>query len=167
MVLGIPVTPHRLSLDLALGMTVMADSDSILDCQRHAESSLCSRSMQWELLSLFRHFQALYHTLTLPRASTLLVLHCVELLLFLWACSFLLANWLCGGCGEGWGSGREDRDKKAVRPLQHPLSVAGTLNHKGPSSLQLAFPVWVINIRLEPGGGRWGARPTYCRKIAN
>ena len=42
---GIPVIPHYLSLGIVLDITVMADSDSILDCQRHPESLLCSCSM--------------------------------------------------------------------------------------------------------------------------
>ena len=42
---GIPITPHCLSLDIALGATVMADTDSILDCPRCTKSSLCSCSV--------------------------------------------------------------------------------------------------------------------------
>lgn len=37
---GVPVTPHYLSLDVALAITVMADSDSVLDCQTYSEGLL-------------------------------------------------------------------------------------------------------------------------------
>ena len=52
-VVGVPIVPHHLSLDLALGMTVMADSDSILDCQRrpnicHALALYTSIKEMWD-----------------------------------------------------------------------------------------------------------------------
>ena len=43
---GVPIMPHYFSLDIALGIPVMADSDSMLDCQRCPKSLLCSYCMQ-------------------------------------------------------------------------------------------------------------------------
>lgn len=42
---GVPVTPHYLSLDIALDVTIMADSDSILHCQKCPKSLLSSCSL--------------------------------------------------------------------------------------------------------------------------
>lgn len=43
---GIPVTPHYLSLDIALDTPLMANGDSILYCQRCPKRLLCSCSTQ-------------------------------------------------------------------------------------------------------------------------
>lgn len=42
---GVPILPHYLSLDIALNITVMANSDSILDCQRD-QAICCALGLQ-------------------------------------------------------------------------------------------------------------------------
>lgn len=41
----VPVIPHYFSIDIALDITVMADIDSILGCQKCSESLLSSCSI--------------------------------------------------------------------------------------------------------------------------
>ena len=43
---GVPVTPHYLSPDIAVDITVTADSDSTLNCERCPKSALCLCSAQ-------------------------------------------------------------------------------------------------------------------------
>ncbi|KAF6081958.1 hypothetical protein HJG60_008934 [Phyllostomus discolor] len=115
----------------------MAGSGAILDCQRCAESAV---GTTWTLQAVSGTFIAHSHspwvwvkTASPPGScsvgSSLCGTSPVPLNMR------LRANWLDGGFGKRWGWGREDLAKKAVQPLRHPLFVAGTLNHKGPSSL--------------------------------
>ena len=43
---GIPIIRHYLNLDIAFHITVMADNDAIMDCQRYPKIPLCSCSIQ-------------------------------------------------------------------------------------------------------------------------